>query len=125
MLNAAQERLDNLQYLANQVSPSQTEADRNAALKQQIREVLSEREFRESLMPTVATAGYDRGFYIKSSDDLFYMKFNGWMQFRFTHYGTQSRNRYLVIRGSSATTARDSISSVFASAYAGTCTRRT
>jgi len=71
------------------------EAARVQALREQIREVLSEREFRESLMPSTLLAGYDRGFYIRSSDELFSLKVNGFLQFRWTHYGTRSRNRYL------------------------------
>ncbi len=43
-------------------------ADVNAArveqLRQQIREILSEEEFRSSLMPTAVQAGYDNGFYM-------------------------------------------------------------
>lgn len=65
------------------------------AMKQQIREVLSEQEFREKLMPSMLQAGYDNGFFIKSSDENFLMKFNGRLQFRWTHYNVQSQNRYL------------------------------
>src|SRR5262249_39721744 len=68
---------------------------RTETMKQQIREVLNEREFRESLMPSVTTAGYDGGIYIKSSDDKFLIKFNGMLDFRWTYYHAQSRNRYL------------------------------
>jgi phosphate-selective porin OprO/OprP len=71
------------------------DVSRTEAMKQQIREVLSEQEFRESLMPSMMQAGYDDGFFIKSSDEKFLMKINGQMQFRWTHYDVQSRNRYL------------------------------
>lgn len=62
----------------------------------QIREVLREPLFRESLMPPVMQAGYDRGFFIRSSDGLFSMKFQWFLQYRWTHYATQSHNRYLL-----------------------------
>jgi hypothetical protein len=70
------------------------DATRAQAMKDMIREVLSEQEFRESLMPSMMQAGYDKGFFIKSSDENFMMKFNALMQFRWTHYNVQKRNRY-------------------------------
>src|ERR1051325_5869414 len=73
---ASSRRLDELQKRAQLVSADGVKPDRTEAIKQQIREVLSEREFRESLMPAVTTAGYKDGFYIHSSDDLFSMKIN-------------------------------------------------
>jgi hypothetical protein len=56
--------------------------------------VLSEREFRESLMPTTVQAGYDKGFFIKSSDDKFKLNIGGQLQFRWTYYNSQPQNRY-------------------------------
>ena len=96
LLEAQRARIDALQ----QQVAANAQADMNAArveqMKQQIREVLSEKEFRESLMPTTVSAGYDNGFFIRSSDDKFLMKFNGQLQFRYTYYATGSRNRYLL-----------------------------
>src|SRR5262249_32164247 len=62
--------------------------------------VLSERQFRESLMPAVVTAGYQEGsgFYINSSDEKFRMDLSGYMQVRWTYYGDQRRNHYLMPR---------------------------
>jgi len=93
----AQQRrtLDMLEAQVGGATSQDAEAARIQALREQIREVLSEREFRESLMPSTLLAGYDKGFYIRSSDELFRLKINGYMQFRWTHYGTGSRNRYL------------------------------
>src|SRR5262245_31867023 len=48
-IEASQKRLDQLQQVADQMTDAPLEAERTAAIKQQIREVLSEREFRESL----------------------------------------------------------------------------
>jgi hypothetical protein len=93
-IEAAQKRLNDLQQVADQLTDAPTDKARTEAMKQQIREVLNEREFRESLMPSVVTAGYDDGFYIRSEDKKFSLKTNAIMQFRWTHYGTQSRNRY-------------------------------
>ncbi len=98
-LLAEQERkLEDLRQQLAATTSQDADAARTEAMREQIRAILSEQEFRESLMPSVSMAGYDNGFYIKSSDDQFLMKINGYMQNRWTHYGTQSRNRYLLPR---------------------------
>lgn len=97
-LEAQRLRIADLESRVAGAAAGDVEQARTDALKQQIREVLSEKEFRDCLMPSTLGAGYDSGFYIKSSDEKFLMKFNGLMQFRWTHYGTQSRNRYQLPR---------------------------
>lgn len=97
-LAAQQDQLAQLQGQLVEARAQEEDAARVEAMKQQIREVLSEQEFRESLMPSMMQAGYDDGFFIKSSDEKFSMKVNGYMQFRWTHYDTQSSNRYLAPR---------------------------
>ncbi len=93
-LAASSQRLEELTRLVGGADATALDQQRVEALKQQIREVLSEQEFRSSLMPSSVSAGYDNGFYIGSSDEQFLMKFNGVMQTRFQHYGTRSDNRY-------------------------------
>lgn len=95
MLNEQAARIEQLQSQLVSAAAQDQDMARTEAMKQQIREVLSEQEFRESLMPSMMTAGYDKGFFIKSSDEKFMMKINGRMQFRWTHYASQSKNRYL------------------------------
>lgn len=97
LLAAQQQRIDALQQ---QVAgrAQETDAARVEAMKQQIREILGESEFRESLMPATLQAGYDNGFFIRSSDQKFAMLVNGCMQFRWQYYATRSRNRYLLPR---------------------------
>lgn len=73
----------------------ETEAERAEFMKKQIREVLGEAKFRESLMSSTLQAGYDKGFFIKGSDEAFMMKINGGIQFRWTHYATRATNRWL------------------------------
>jgi phosphate-selective porin OprO/OprP len=94
LLEAQQKKIEALEQ---QVAAS-SQADMNAArveqMRQQIREILNEQEFRESLMPPSVQAGYDKGFYIKSSDEKFMIKLNGQFQFRWTYYGTRETNRY-------------------------------
>jgi len=90
-----QDRIELLEQQLVAVQGQTQDAARVEAVKQQIREVLSEQEFREGLMPSMMQAGYEKGFFIRSSDDDFLIKINGRMQFRWTHYDVQSRNRYL------------------------------
>lgn len=96
LLEAQQKKIEALEQQVQAAAQADMNAARVDQMKQQIREVLSEKEFRESLMPSTVQAGYDKGFFIKSSDDKFMMKFNGLMQFRWTHYSTRRENRYLL-----------------------------
>ena len=93
-----QEQLEALRAQLAVGEAQEADAVRAAAMRQQIREILSEQEFRESLMPSVAQAGYDKGFFIRSSDDKFLMTVNGQVQFRWTYYNTQTRNHYTLPR---------------------------
>lgn len=94
LLVAQQARLEALQQQVA-AGAQDTDAARIEAMKQQIREVLGEQAFRESLMGSTTQAGYDGGFYIRSSDEKFAMLVNAYVQFRWQHYGTGSQNRYL------------------------------
>ena len=94
-LAAQQQKIDALEQQVAAAAQQDVDRARTEEMKQQIREVLGEQAFRESLMGSTMQAGYDNGFYIKSADEKFKMKFNGLIQFRWTHYGTRSNNRYL------------------------------
>jgi hypothetical protein len=95
LLQAQQQRIEQLQERVAATGQAADEAARTAALRQQIRAILSEPEFRESLMPAALQAGYDNGFFLRSTDEKFLFRFHGRMQFRWTHYATRSDNRYL------------------------------
>lgn len=95
LLEAQQQKIEMLEQQVAAAAQDDMNAARSTQMKQQIREVLSESEFRESLMPSTLQAGYDKGFFIRSGDDKFMMKFNGMMQFRWTYYETRRENRYL------------------------------
>ena len=94
LLEDQQRRVDELQAQVAASNSQDADAARTDLMRHQIREILGEQEFRESLMPSMLQAGYDKGFFIRSSDDKFLMKINGRVQFRWTHYGTRSRNHY-------------------------------
>jgi len=95
LLAAQQRQIETLEQQVAASAQQDTDKARVEQMKQQIREVLSEKEFRESLMPSTVQAGYDKGFFIKSSDDKFSLKVQGVFQFRWTHYATRTENRYL------------------------------
>jgi hypothetical protein len=97
LLNAQQQRIAALEQKIA-AAPVSDDQERIDMMRQQIRTILSEQEFRESLMPTVAQAGYDNGFFIRSTDDKFLMKLHGRVQFRWTYYNAQHRNHYLLPR---------------------------
>ncbi|MGD8452400.1 MAG: porin [Phycisphaerae bacterium] len=90
-----QAHIDGLQAQLVAAEAQDAEAGRSDVIRQQIREILSEQEFRESLMPSMLQAGYDKDFFIRSTDDKFLMNIRGRMQFRWVHVGTRSRNHYL------------------------------
>ncbi len=94
LLQSQQERMATLEQQVSAAAQGDADAQRTDLMRKQIREILKESEFRESFMSSSLQAGYDKGFFIKSSDDNFLMRANGVMQMRWTHYGTRSSNRY-------------------------------
>ena len=90
-LDVQRERLAALQQqvAAMQHASEELRAD---VLREQIRAVLAEPDFRAGLVPGAVQAGYNRGFFIRSSDDRFSLRFNARLQFRWTHYGVSSRS---------------------------------
>lgn len=95
LLDTQQRRIEQLEQRLAGSQQGDVEQARIDEMRRQIREILSEEEFRESLMPSTLQAGYDKGFYIRSSDELFMIKLNGMMQFRYTYYHSHRDNRYL------------------------------
>lgn len=97
MIHQQQERLDALQAQATN-QPDNMDAQRTEAMRREIRAILSEREFRESMMASTLQAGYNNGFFIRSSDEKFYLQFTGLLQFRWVYYDQQKTNDYLMPR---------------------------
>ena len=94
LLKEQQRQIELLEQQVAAAQAASADAARVEVMRQQIREILDEQEFREKLMPSMLQAGYERGFFIRSSDDKFLMRVNGGAQFRWTHYATRSDNRY-------------------------------
>ena len=63
LLDAQQQKIDTLEQQLVAASAQDQDAARVEAMKQQIREVLSEQEFRESLMPSMVQAGLRQWFF--------------------------------------------------------------
>lgn len=95
LLDAQQHKIEALEERLTSASAQDQDAARVEGMKQQIREIFSDEAFRESLMPSTVQAGYDKGFFIKGSDENFMMKIGALMQLRWTHYEAQKRNHYL------------------------------
>lgn len=95
LVQAQQQRIDALEKQVSTATTQDIDQARRDQMRALIKEILSEEEFRETLMPASLQAGYDKGFFIRSSDDKFKLKFNGQFQFRWTHYNTRKNNRYL------------------------------
>lgn len=95
LLSAQQERIRQLEERAVAAVEQDQDAARIEVMRRQIREILGEASFRESLMPSTLLAGYDGGFFIRDAAGAFKLQINGQLQFRWTHYGTQRDNRWL------------------------------
>lgn len=93
---AAQEaRIAELQQQAAASRVQDIDEQRIAAMRAQVREILSESEFRAGLADSTLQTGYEKGFFIRSGDDSFLLNFRGMVQFRYIYYNTHSQNRYL------------------------------
>lgn len=55
-------------------------------------ELMADARFREGLYPDVQQVGYDRGFYIRSADEAFLLKVNGFAHVRWTGQNRQTDN---------------------------------
>ncbi len=97
-VQAAAERIARLERAADAASARIPDADRAAQLRAQIRAVLTERDFAQSLVPATVSAGYDNGFFIRDATGAFSLLVNGQLQLRWTHYATRADNRWLAPR---------------------------
>lgn len=95
LLDEQQKRISALEQRLSSAEQQDVNQARIELMRQQIREILRDEEFRESLMPSTLQAGYDKGFFIRSSDEKFLLKFNANLQFRWTYSHARRENRYL------------------------------
>lgn len=86
-----QARLETLHDEADSVAADQRSA-RDAQVRQLVEELLDDAAFRDGLMPASQIVGYNKGFYIKSSDKRFLLKINGFTKIRWTGANRQTDN---------------------------------
>jgi len=92
LLEAQQAKIESLQAQLDVVEGDSTEAARVAEVRKVVRELMADAGFRESLYPDVQQVGYDKGFYIKSADETFLLKINGYFRVRWTGQNRQTDN---------------------------------
>ncbi len=98
LLKAQQQRIQSLEGEVSTLEERSADGARVAEVKRIVAELMSDGGFRESLYPDVQQVGYDRGFYIKSSDEKFLLKINGYMHFRWTGMARQTDDPTVVGR---------------------------
>ncbi len=91
-LEAQQRRLGSLREQVEGVGGSRPNLVRDQRIRDAVREVLTDGEFRQGLYPEVRQVGYDRGFYIKSADEAFLMRVSGWTWIRWTGQNRQTED---------------------------------
>ncbi|NLE30505.1 MAG: hypothetical protein GX629_12645 [Phycisphaerae bacterium] len=96
MLQKQNEELEILRKQLTIQDDNKLNKARSDEIREMVKEILADEEFRNQIYQPTLQAGYDKGFYIKSADDKFYMKIFGRSQFRYTGIERQNRNRNVV-----------------------------
>ena len=92
LLDTQQEQIRTLENQVQIADDESLDQARVAEIKKLIREVLGDTDFRGQLTSTTLQAGYDKGFYIRSSDDDFELKIRLQTQFRYIGLNRQTDN---------------------------------
>jgi len=92
LLEAQQAKIESLKDRLETLEADSVEAARTEAVREVVRDLMADAGFRESLYPDIQQVGYDNGFYIKSSDEAFALKLNGFMRIRWTGQNRQTDN---------------------------------
>ncbi len=92
LLDAQQARIESLQSQVEAVEGLAVDGVRAAEVRRVVRELLADTAFRETLYPDVQQAGYRKGFYLKSADEAYSLKINGFMRIRWTGQNRQTDN---------------------------------
>jgi hypothetical protein len=92
LLEAQTAKIESLKGQLDQAEQGTTSATRVEEIRKVVREMMADSEFRENLVPDVTQVGYDKGFYIRSADDDYMLRINGFMKIRYTGSERQSDN---------------------------------
>jgi hypothetical protein len=96
ILQKQNEEIDTLRKQLSLKDEDRLNKARSEEIRQMVKEILADEEFRNQVYQPTLEAGYDHGFYIKSTDDSFYMKTRLMSQFRYMGVDRGSRNKNLV-----------------------------
>jgi hypothetical protein len=92
LLQAQSARIESLKGQLHRAEQGTTPAARVEEIRSVVREMMADSAFRDSLYPDVTQVGYDKGFYIRSSDEDYLLRINGLMKVRYTGQQRQSDN---------------------------------
>jgi len=92
LIQVQRAKIDALRAQLDVVQQGTVDAVRTEEVRKVVRELLADTEFRETLYPDVTQVGYDKGFYIKSADEDFLLKINGFLKVRWTGQNRQTDN---------------------------------
>ncbi len=95
LIEAQRSKIESLQSQLNAIERDNTQAMRTEEVRKVVRELMADSTFRETLYPDVTQVGYDKGFYIKSSDEDFLLKISGFLKVRYTGAERQKDNPLL------------------------------
>ena len=80
LVEAQQARIQSLRGKVDAARTPSTDAARMAEVRDVVRELMADADFRERLYPDIQQVGYDKGFYVKSADEAFLLRVSGYLQ---------------------------------------------
>ncbi len=93
MVEAQQGEIASLEKRIEALDTRASESVRAGGVREIVRELMDDAQFRESLYPDVQQVGYKKGFYIKSSDEAFLLVVTGYARWRWAGQNRQTDNR--------------------------------
>lgn len=93
MMSLQREQISSLQQQVTSQGNAHSNEVRVAEIRKTVEQILADKQFTAGTYEPSMTAGYDRGFYIKTTDDTFMMKISARSQFRYVGINRQSDNR--------------------------------
>jgi hypothetical protein len=92
LIEAQRSRIESLRSQLEAAEQGSGDKVRVEEVRKIVRELLADGDFRESLYPEVTQVGYDKGFYIKSTEEDFLLRISGFMKVRYTGIERQNDN---------------------------------
>jgi len=92
-LEQMEKEVDVLRRQLSSLEEKRLDQARIQDVRRMVEEILSDEQFRDEIYQPTLQAGYDRGFFIRTVDDAFYLKTRLRTQFRYVGIDRQERNR--------------------------------